>query len=99
MNVNLKISLLKTIDFFSFMVKWVNITFKMVAVSECSYTAWTRSLRNLANASAITTANHPIGCGKREIGQKGYEVFTENYVHNVFVKKATDEEGHQFNSI
>ena len=52
-------------------------------------------LRNLANVLAITIVNHLKGCGKKGIGQKGYKCFTENYVHNVFVKEAVEEEGGQ----
>ena len=47
----------------------------------------------LAITIAITIANHWKGRGKKEIGQKGYKFFTENYVHNVFVKEAAEEEG------
>ena len=49
--------------------------------------AWTKSLRNLAKVSAITIVNHLKGCGKKEIGEKGHKFFTENYIHDVFVKE------------
>ena len=65
----------------------------MVAASECSYAAWTKLLRNLANVLAITIVNHMKGCGKKRIGQKAYKFFTENYVLDVSVKEAVEEEG------
>ena len=65
----------------------------MAAASECSYPAWTKSLRNLANVLAITIANPLKGCGEKGFGQQRYKFFTENYVHDVFVKEAAEEEG------
>ena len=59
----------------------------MAAGDERCFLAWTKSLQNLAKVSSITIANHLKGCGKREIGEKGYKFFTENYIHGVFVKK------------
>jgi len=44
--------------------------------------------------SSITIAKHLTGCGKQEAGEKGYKLFTENYTHNVFVKK--DDRGSCF---
>ena len=63
----------------------------MVAASGCSYAAWKKSLRNLANVLAITIVNHFQSCGKKGIGQKGYGFFTEKDVHNAFVKEAVEE--------
>ena len=59
----------------------------MAGANEFSAVAWTKSLRNLAKVSAITIVNHLKGCGKKEIGEKGYKFFTENYIHDVFVKE------------
>ena len=59
----------------------------MAGANEFSVVAWTKSLRNLAKVSAITIVNHLKGCGKKEIGEKGYKFFTENYIHDVFVKE------------
>jgi len=62
---------------------WLNTTFKM----ESSFVVWTKSWQNLAKVSWITIANFLKGCGKKEIGQKGFKFFTKNYIHNVFVKE------------
>lgn len=59
----------------------------MAGANEFSVVAWTKSLRNLAEVSAITIVNHLKGCGKKEIGEKGYKFFSENYIHDVFVKE------------
>ena len=59
----------------------------MAGANEFSVVAWTKSLRNLAKVSAITIVNHLKGCGKKEIGEKGYKFFTENYIHDVFVRE------------
>ena len=48
---------------------------------------WSKSLENVPKVSSITIAKHLTGCGKKEIGEKGYKFFTENYIHNVFVKE------------
>ena len=63
----------------------------MAVGDERCFVAWTKSLQNLAKVSSITIANHLKGCEKKkEIGEKGYKFFTENYIHDVFMK---EEEG------
>ena len=47
---------------------------------------WLKLLENVPKVSSLTIAKHLTGCGKKEIGDKGYKFFTENYIHNVFVK-------------
>jgi len=64
-----------------------------VGTNEFSVVAWTKSLQNLAKVSAITIVNHLKGCGKKEIGEKGYKFFTENYIHDVFVKEEDSRRG------
>jgi len=43
--------------------------------------------------SSITIGNYLKKCGIKEIGEKGYKFFTENYMHNVFVKEEDDRAG------
>lgn len=43
--------------------------------------------------SSITIADHLKGCGKKEIGEKGYKFFPENYIHDVFVKEEDGRPG------
>ena len=57
----------------------------MATGDERCFVAWTKSLQSLAKVSSI--ANHLKGCGKKEIGEKGYKFFTENYTDDVFVKE------------
>ena len=66
---------------------------KIAAGDERCVVAWTKSLKNLGKVSSITIANHLEGCGKKEIGEKGYKFFTENYIHNVFVKEEDGRAG------
>lgn len=35
----------------------------------------------------IIIVNYLKGCGKKEIGEKGYKFFMENYIYDVFVKE------------
>ena len=49
--------------------------------------SWSKSLKNTPKVSVISIAKHLHGCGKKEIGQKGYKFFSENYIHNVFTKE------------
>ena len=65
----------------------------MAAGVERYLVAWTKSLQNLAKVSSITIADHLKGCGKKEIGEKGYKFFTENYIHDVFVKEEDGRPG------
>lgn len=65
----------------------------MAAGDERYSVAWTKSLQNLAKVSSMTIANHLKGCGKKEIGEKGYKFFTENYIHNVFVNEKEGRAG------
>ena len=44
---------------------------------------WLKSLEKVPKVSSITIAKHLTGCGKKEVGEKGYKFFTENYIHNV----------------
>jgi hypothetical protein len=48
---------------------------------------WLKSLEKVPKVSSITITKHLTGCGKKEVGEKGYKFFTENYIHNVFVKE------------
>jgi len=52
------------------------------------------SLEKVPKVSFITIAKHLTGCGKKEVGEKGYKFFAENYIHNVFVKE--DDRGSCF---
>ena len=46
-----------------------------------------KSLEKVPEVSSVTIAKHLTGCGKKEVGEKGYKFFTENYLRNVFVKE------------
>lgn len=48
---------------------------------------WLKPLEKVPKVSSITIAKHLTSCGKKEVGEKGYKFFTENYIHNVFVKE------------
>ena len=48
---------------------------------------WLKSLEKVPKLSSFTIAKNLTGCGKKEVGEKGYKFFTENYIHNVFVKE------------
>ena len=48
---------------------------------------WLKSLEKVPKVSSITIAKHLTGCGKKEVGKKGHKFFTENYIHDVFVKE------------
>jgi len=48
---------------------------------------WLKSLEKVPKVSSITIAKHLTGCGKKGVGEKGYKFFTENYIHDVFVKE------------
>ena len=52
---------------------------------------WFKSLEKVPKVSSITIAKHLTGCGKKEVGEKGYKFFTENYIHDVFVKEDDHE--------
>ena len=55
---------------------------------------WLKSFERVPKVSYITIAKHLTGCRKKEVGQKGYKFFTENHIHNVFVKE--DDHGSCF---
>ena len=55
---------------------------------------WLKSLEKVPKVSSITIAKHLTGCGKKEVGEKGYKFFTENYIHSVFVRE--DDRGSCF---
>jgi len=55
---------------------------------------WLKSLEKVAKVYSISIAKHLTGCGKKEVGEKGYKFFTENYIHDVFVKE--DDRGSCF---
>ena len=46
---------------------------------------WTKNLRPLPKFTTEQIHNHVEGCGKKDIGSKGYKFFTESYIHDVYV--------------
>lgn len=52
--------------------------------------SWTKTLRFLPSFSTEQIEKHRKGCGKKEIGSKGYKFFSESYVHNVYVGQLKD---------
>ena len=47
--------------------------------------SWTKSLAFLPKFSYFIIYDHLKDCGKKEIGDKAYKFFVENYVHDVCV--------------
>lgn len=47
--------------------------------------SWTKSLACLPKFSYFVIHDHLKDCGKKEIGDKAYKFFLENYVHDVYV--------------
>ena len=48
---------------------------------------WTKTLVSVPRCSYIQINQHLKDGGRREIGQKGYNFFVENYIHDVYVGK------------
>ena len=67
----------------------------MAAGDERCFIAWTKKkiVAISRKVSSITIANHLKGCGEKAIRQKGYKFFTENYIHNAFVKEEDGRAG------
>ena len=53
-------------------------------MAETSGVSRSKRLENFPKVSSITIASHLKGCGKGEVGAKGYKFFSESYVHNVY---------------
>lgn len=47
--------------------------------------SWTKSLAFVPKFSYVRINQHLKDCWKKEIGEKGYKYFVENYIHNVYV--------------
>lgn len=48
---------------------------------------WLKFLEKVFKVFLIIIVKYLIGCGKKEVGEKGYKFFIENYIYNVFVKE------------
>ena len=48
---------------------------------------WTKTLVSMPRFSYIQINQHLKDGGRKEIGQKGYKFFVENYIHDVYVGK------------
>ena len=46
---------------------------------------WAKNLRPLPKFTTEQIHNHLDGCGKKDIGSKGYKFFTKSYIHDVYV--------------
>ena len=46
---------------------------------------WTKNLCVLPNFSTEQIEKPVQGCGKKEIGSKGYKFFSENFIHDAYV--------------
>ena len=46
---------------------------------------WTKSIASLPKFSFIQIEKHLEGCGKKDIGKKGYKFFIEGYIQDVYV--------------
>ena len=42
-------------------------------------------LSSLPKCSSFQITEHLKGCGKKDVGDKGYKFFVGNYLHNVYV--------------
>ena len=51
--------------------------------------SWTKSLAFVPKFSYVQINQHLKDCGKKEIGEKGYKYFVENYIHNVYVGRTS----------
>ncbi|KAL9986534.1 hypothetical protein ACROYT_G000699, partial [Oculina patagonica] len=63
-------------------------TFKMADSVVVFESHWPKYLKNVHKVSSITIAKQPNRLWRKgDCGKKGYKCFTENYIHNVFVKE------------
>ena len=46
---------------------------------------WAKNLLPLPKFTTEQIHNHLDGCGKKDIGSKGYKFFTKSYIHDVYV--------------
>ena len=53
-------------------------------VDDCDV-LWTKNLSLLPKFSSLQITEHLKGCGKKDVGDKGYKFFVENYIENVYV--------------
>ncbi|XP_022808776.1 uncharacterized protein LOC111345759 [Stylophora pistillata] len=53
-------------------------------MADSSGVSQSKRLENFPKVSSITISSHLKGCGKGEVGDKGYKFFSENYIHNVY---------------
>ena len=51
--------------------------------------SWTKSLAFVPKFSYVQINQHLKDCRKKEIGEKGYKYFVENYIHNVYVSRTS----------
>ena len=65
-----------------------------VAHGERKELNWTKNLRPLPKFTREQIHNHLEGCGKKDIGLKGYKFFTESYIHDVYNVGYDEGAGH-----
>ena len=56
---------------------------------------WTKNLRLLSKFTTQQIQTHLEGCGKKDIGSKGYMFFTESYIHDDYVGHDKQSSGQQ----
>lgn len=82
-------TVLTVIEVFSSLVTWSEMgkqKSNMASASDNSGNIlWTKALVFVPRFSYIQINQHLKDGGRKEIGQKGYKFFVENYVHNAYV--------------
>ena len=61
--------------------------------SDESSLVWTKNFSFLPKFTTEQIQKHLEGCGKNDIGFKGYKFFTEIYIHDVYVAHDQDARG------
>ena len=59
----------------------------------------TQHLRYLPQFSGKQVEKHLEGCGKSDVGCKGYKLFLENYIHDAYVQYEFEQKSVKFASI
>ena len=78
-----------SIEVFSLLVTWSEMGKQKSNMASASDNGdnifWTKTLVFVPRFSYIQINQHLKDSGRKEIGQKGYKFFVENYIHDVYV--------------
>lgn len=61
-----------------------NFAKNTVSSTDINDVKWTKSLKKLSEIGSNTVGNFLDKTGKKELGPKGYKLFVENYIHDVY---------------